>query len=1122
MAGTILKLGWTNPLTDAFGAHPQLGAVLDLNDGVTFTLVAPDGLDLAPPPRTLALAGNIRTQGERGTRAIYRHNRQATARVLLGPMANYGDLAATLRTLLLWLDAPPSVPFAIQYQPPGASAPLYLDVVGAAHDLPADEGQWLRLQIEPLELVFVCRPGLRGARQTLSNLVVNPGFEAPSGPGVTVFADAFTGGFGAYSVQAGGALAQDKVTYADTVLSDAPLRYYRLDEASGMVAVDASAQGQNGSYLNAPTLGVTGLLTGDSDAAITLAAASSQRVTSPNTGLPTGNSPLTLECLVKVAAYPGASQYLLGYGNGTQTNHQDLQVSINATGHLVVDVGGAAVLTSTGAVSTGAAHYVCVTWDGTTLSLYVDALSPQTAMPGAQGIPSGLVCFAGSYVSGGFYFSGTLDEWAVYGVALSAARIAAHQSAATTAPSVAAANTMVVANGGRVSFGSPNWSAINTWQLRVRYVSGLSATFYLHYTDANNYLAATLGGGQLALVQSVAGVAHSLGTVSVTPVNGVAYWLRLTQFPAVPGDPPLAQATLLGESAGAVGAPLATTGSVPAYDAVTALAGAPQIAAAGAALALGGGSASVGHSVALFGRGGWSFAGQNGTATGQGVGAWDAATTFPTGPATSFAAARIDLPPAGTVDARWRLYTGGAPAGTQAIALASTPATLGLAAWTKSAGLAGTATTQILVSEYDASGAFLRSGVVGALGGTQVNWAQLAGTYTTGAGCAYVDVALEVADATAGSANGTVWLDNAQCWNMTATGQNTMPYCELRFPQAPAQLLVSGLLGDLPAPAFLAFGTYLASWPAGSTLGFALGRRAGVSANAQLVGNSVGLYASGSTPTTTAALDPTSYGGYYALATVTSGGWNPRAFSLRQGDARGTYHVWARFLSKQTLGNLGNVQARVYAPQRAQPWFGASDQSDTLGAYYGPWAAPLAASNTWTVADAGQVAIPPFNQGPLTDPAQNYLTPRAQWEDLTTGGAVGQANWQLLLPVDGSLLVGVLNNATNSPVAVAGRWLWAYADGLGSSLGQAAAWTYSLEAAALPAPAHGAGGPGTQTTGSININAGADPYLTLDPTQQLGGAGGVNQLAASLADGAATVLAFHAEIVYAPLYLEPR
>jgi hypothetical protein len=199
---TLLKLGYTNPLTDAFGAHPQLGAVLDLNDGATFTLTYPDGLELPPPPRTLVMAGNIRTQGERATRAIYRHNREVRAGLILGPMSNYVNLTAAIRLLLTWLNSPPNIPFTIQYQPPAAASPVYLDVVGAAHTIPEDEGDWLRLQLETIEILFVCRPGLRGDRLWLQNLVVNPGFEAPSGPGVQVFNDSFANA-NAYSVQAG-------------------------------------------------------------------------------------------------------------------------------------------------------------------------------------------------------------------------------------------------------------------------------------------------------------------------------------------------------------------------------------------------------------------------------------------------------------------------------------------------------------------------------------------------------------------------------------------------------------------------------------------------------------------------------------------------------------------------------------------------------------------------------------------------------------------------------------------------------------------------------------------------------------------------------------------------------
>jgi len=123
----------------------------------------------------------------------------------------------------------------------------------------------------------------------------------------------------------------------------------------------------------------------------------------------------------------------------------------------------------------------------------------------------------------------------------------------------------------------------------------------------------------------------------------------------------------------------------------------------------------------------------------------------------------------------------------------------------------------------------------------------------------------------------------------------------------------------------------------------------------------------------------------------------------------------------------------------------------------------------------------------------------------------------MLLPVDGSVLVGVLNNAANATFDVSNRWLWWYLDGLG----ERAAWSFSVEAAPLPAPAHAGGGPGTQGTGAISVNPAADARLILDPGQQINGVS-INQCAAYMTDGAGGVLPLHAEITYTPLYLYPR
>ena len=905
MAGTILRLGWSDPLTDVFGAHPLLGDVIDLNDGVTFTLL--DGaLELDAPTREVALSGNARTQGERASRAIYRHNRLARAQVMLGPMAGYSDLAANVRALVRWVDAAPSVPVTLQWQPPSATSPVYLDVVGAAHAVPADEREWLRLQIEPIELVFVVRPGLRGDRVTLANLVANPGFEAGSGPGVQVFNDSFA----------------------------------------------------------------------------------------------------------------NANAYTLG--GSTSVSGGVLTLNANAT----------------------------------------------------------------------------------------------------------------------AAFGSPEWGPLNQWTIRFEWFTGVTADFFLHRdASGQNYTQAQLNGSTLAFNQNVAGSFHGLSsTPGATLTTATWYWLVVTQFPAAPGTPPDLQATLYHDAAGSLGSQMVTSGPIVCVDASAGLSGQPLIFTSGGALNLGGAANS--HSVSLFGPGGWSFSPTDGT-TGPASGAWEQNTTntYQGGAVTSFGAARIDVAPAGTLGAFWTTYGGGAPAGTSAIPAAPSQ-TLGLSAWLRSSGIGAGCAQSLLALEYDASGAFLRAGTVASKSGPQVAWTQLSGAYTTGVSCAYLGLRLEASDPTAGaSAGGSIWWDNAQCWNQTTTGQTTMPYCELRFPQSPAQLLLTGLLGDLPAPASLAWGTFLTSWALGSTLSYALGRRGrsdGTAGNARLVGASHGYYATGSPPQATAILDAASYGGYYPTVLMNPS-WNPRAFSAAPSDTLGVYHLFSRAWTNQAAGNLPNVETRIITQQRSQPWFGATDQSDQLGAYDGPFAFPISASATWTIADSGQTTSPPLPAGALTDLTQNYLTPRPQWADTTAGGSTSRVNWQLLLPIDGSLLMGLLNNPSNAPFAVTNEWLWVYQDGLllnRAAIGDAAATTYSIESSPLPSPAHGGGGPGTSSTGAINVNSGADPALLLDPTLSVAavanatgtaaGGSGVNQLAGYVADNAGAVLPLYAEVQYSPLYLYPR
>jgi hypothetical protein len=168
----------------------------------------------------------------------------------------------------------------------------------------------------------------------------------------------------------------------------------------------------------------------------------------------------------------------------------------------------------------------------------------------------------------------------------------------------------------------------------------------------------------------------------------------------------------------------------------------------------------------------------------------------------------------------------------------------------------------------------------------------------------------------------------------------------------------------------------------------------------------------------------------------------------------------------------------------------------------------------------------------MADLTQNFLTPRPQWEDLTGGGGLFRAGWQALIPVDGSLLLGVTNNPSNSPVTPTNQWLFHYLDGLLTTRGgpgDGPSATYSLESAALQAVAHSGGGPGTNGSGAINVNLGSDPFLTLDPQQAavnnagtFAGSLGVNQLAGFITDTAGDCLSLVCDVIYTPLYHYPR
>lgn len=893
-------LGTWDALTDTFTS------ALDLNDQTTFT-IQHGGLKLPQPDKTIVLAGNIRTAGSVVPRWQYKERHIQVQFSLRG--ASLSAMVASIRTLLGILEAPP---FCIKLALPGSSQDSYADVVAVKHDIPNDPQQLLAKVLTGLHIDFTCATFLRGDRVTLQNLVVNPGFEAPSGPGVTVFDDTF-------------------------------------------------------------------------------------------------------------------------------------------------------------------------------------------------------------------------------------ANVNAYTVAAGSAPSVAS-NVMTVPASSQVTFGSPAWGAINRWQIRFQAQANQVVNFCLHFTDANNllFVESNTAVGTLQLYQTVGGTANSLAQATgIAYTAGNWYWLQMTQFPSVTGNPADVQATLFNDSAGAIGSSVATVGPVPTFDGVTALVGPMAIQTASTSVAVGGAFTNV-QTVSLFGPGGWTpmtaDAGGVG-ATGICAAAWEGLgqpslnnlNCYDAGPVASFGAARIDLPPAGTVSAAWSTYGGGAPVGSSAISVTEGD-TLAASCKVKSSGLSANALLYLIANEWDAGGGFLRFAVLQQVTGEQASWTTLSGSWTTGANCSYVSLALRMDDTTVAgeSASATIWFDNVQCWNETTTGQSSMPYCELRFPQSPAQLMVSGIIGDFKAPTHLSLGTYLTSWAPGDKLTYVVGRRQVVSAAARLVGQP---FDSSYAPLSKApVLSSSAYGGWYLALTGTGSAFfiAGMPFGFTPDDLYGTYHLFTLGYSSEVVGNLPNVLLEAQSYETNYQWF--ADASGTILAQWrGPQTAPITAQNTWTIMDAGQVAVPLFPQGALTDPANHYGQIFPFLNDTNTVvGATLREGWNVLIPVDADVLLAIANNPTNSPLTVSNSWEWVYADGLLVNRGgqnDTAAWRVSTESGPTPNPAAGSGGPGTSSSGTINVTPTADPYLLLDPNGKTGSNAnqlGVNQLAGFIADDAGDVLPLFAELQYSPQYLYPR
>ncbi len=205
-----------------------------------------------------------------------------------------------------------------------------------------------------------------------------------------------------------------------------------LDEGSGVVAVDVSGQGNDGSLENGAHFEAN---TGDGSAfAVRLDGVDDYIGLGP---LDVAGSGLTLAAWFYAESFPGSSRdpRIISKASGLGANDHVFMLSTIRVGSATrlrarVRVGGVTttLIASTGNLATDAWHHAALTYDGTTLRLYLDGLEVgSAALSGAVDIDPLLSVAVGAQPPGAGtrFFHGLLDDIRILQKALTPAELAA-------------------------------------------------------------------------------------------------------------------------------------------------------------------------------------------------------------------------------------------------------------------------------------------------------------------------------------------------------------------------------------------------------------------------------------------------------------------------------------------------------------------------------------------------------------------------------------------------------------------------------------------------------------------------------------------------------------------------
>ena len=252
------------------------------------------------------------------------------------------------------------------------------------------------------------------------------------------------------------ASAPARAGYMDVVTADNPIAYYRLGETSGTTAANLGSTASSAAYVGSPTLGTVGAIVSApaSNRAVTLNG-SSQGIQLSNAGNGTPFVPnissFTLELWLNSTSTTNA-RLLSWYATPVLGGQSLYGLFFYGDGTLSFDVRGndntyRELIASTVDVNDGAWHQLVGVLNRTagTMSIYVDGQFKNsinttgltTITSSVVGVPLTMGYQNSSSGHPTSYFSGALDEVAIYGSALTATDVLEHYTAAIPEPAAA-------------------------------------------------------------------------------------------------------------------------------------------------------------------------------------------------------------------------------------------------------------------------------------------------------------------------------------------------------------------------------------------------------------------------------------------------------------------------------------------------------------------------------------------------------------------------------------------------------------------------------------------------------------------------------------------------------------